>query len=65
MLKATGHAASKAAGSRKFWAMLVGVVTVIGQERFGITPEQMQYVVGVVAAYMGSQGLADFGKERK
>jgi len=52
--------------SKKFIAMLVGVLTVLlGKVGLDLDEETLTKIVGLVAAYVLGQGIADHGKEQK
>lgn len=49
--------------SKKFWVTIAtGVVTVFA-ESLGVKPDHVQWLVGLVGAYLLGQGIADHGKE--
>lgn len=52
--------------SKKFQAALLAIATAVFREFFPDVDETtVFYIVGTLIAYIGGQGLADFGKERK
>jgi len=53
--------------SKKFVGALITMVTAIGI-RLGVPEIQLEEIIALVSpmlAYIGAQGFADFGKERK
>lgn len=50
--------------SKKFRVLISGIATVILTTLFGLSDEVAGKIVVMVLGYLGSQGLADFGKER-
>lgn len=58
---------AKLFGSKKFIAALSGALFVVLNEvlGFGIQEDTVLEVVGLLAAYIVGQGIADHGKERK
>ena len=49
--------------SRKFWvAIVTGVITVFA-ENLGVSPETIQWLVGLAASYLVGQGIADHGNQ--
>jgi hypothetical protein len=51
--------------SRKAKALLVGIILALaGKAGLDLSHEQVLYAVGLIATFMVSQGLADFGKEK-
>lgn len=46
--------------SKKFFAMVVGVATIIVSE--GVTSSSMNQVAAIVISYIFAQGIADVGK---
>lgn len=50
--------------SKKFIAMVAGfIVAVLAKWKLNIDPETIQYLIGLVIAYIVGQGWADSGKE--
>ena len=58
----------KLLGSRKFVVALVGSLAAVGAS-FGLPAEAAQQVATTIVilagVYIGAQGMADFGKEKK
>ena len=46
-------------GGRKFIMAIFGVIAIALHERFGINPDSINTLGGVVAAYILGQGVAD------
>lgn len=52
-------------GSKKFVAMLVGVIVVIvGKAGFDVDQTTIAEIVGLIVAFIVGQGVADAGKEK-
>ena len=50
--------------SKKFVAMIVGlIVIIVGKLGLNLDPEAVTKVVGLIMAYIVGQGIADNGKE--
>ena len=49
--------------SKKFQAFLLGLVSVVCSKLLGLGEEETKMIVGLVAAYVLGQGIADNGKE--
>lgn len=49
--------------SKKFWAMVTGVVAIAGFYFMGLPHDLTMTAAGTISAYMLSQGMADSGKE--
>lgn len=47
---------------RKFVGMLIGVAVVFFQDSLWLSEDQIEKIVIVIGAFLGAQGLADFGK---
>lgn len=50
--------------SKKLWVTVIGGAFVTIGNAVGLPVDTLQSVVGIIAAYVVGQGLADFGKER-
>ena len=50
--------------SKKAQATILGILAVVLGDAFGLEPEQVQMIVGLVASYIFGQGVADHGKEK-
>lgn len=51
--------------SKKFQVMIVAVLTVLfGRVGLNIPEETLMQITGIVMAWLGAQGLADFQKNR-
>lgn len=48
--------------SKKFWATITGCVVAVGANYFGIDEATTTKLMGMLAAYVMGQGLADLGK---
>lgn len=48
--------------SKKFQAFALGMVAVACKSLLGLSEEQIQLIVGLVATYVLGQGVADMGK---
>lgn len=51
--------------SKKFIYTLIGILTTLLSEKFGLNPDEVQNILISVAALIIGQGLSDFGKEAK
>jgi hypothetical protein len=61
-----GYAPDNLLQSKKFQAAMVGIIVVVGSYFLpNISPEAATEIATVIVAYIGGQGLADFGKESK
>ena len=49
--------------SKKFTAMIIGIVATFLSTRFNIPEEQIREIVALVIAYIIGQGVADMGKQ--
>ena len=49
--------------SKKFTAMIIGIVATFLSNRFGLPEEQVREIVALVIAYIIGQGVADMGKQ--
>jgi len=49
--------------SKKFVAMIIGVIATFLSRRLGLPEEQVAEVIGLIIAYVVGQGIADNGKE--
>jgi uncharacterized membrane protein (DUF441 family) len=49
--------------SKKFTAMIIGIVATFLSTRFGLPEEQVREIVALVIAYIIGQGVADMGKQ--
>lgn len=45
--------------SRKFLLALVGLITVFFNDKFNLTPEQIDAVVTLIVAFTAAEGVAD------
>ncbi len=53
-------------GSKKFLAMIAAVlVATAGKFGLDLSTESVLLIIGPIMVYIGGQGLADFGKEKK
>lgn len=52
-------------GSRKFIYALIGVLTTLFSEKFGLNSEEVNNILMSIAALILGTSLADFGKEAK
>ena len=57
-----GDNLKKALYSKKFWAMIVGLIFVFVGPRAGIDADTLTKSVAVLASYLLGQGLSDAGK---
>tara|TARA_Y100001938_G_scaffold149022_1_gene234508 strand:- start:4895 stop:5083 length:189 start_codon:yes stop_codon:yes gene_type:complete len=48
--------------SKKFTAMVIGIVATFLSTRFGLPEEQVREIVALIIAYIIGQGVADMGK---
>jgi hypothetical protein len=53
---------SKALTSKKFYALLIGLLFLFFGERAGVTAAQLSEAVTLIVAYIIGQGLADIRK---
>ena len=51
--------------SKKFQMSIAGVISIVLSHYLGISEEKTMMIAGLCAAYLGAQGLADWGKEAK
>jgi len=51
--------------SKKSQAFVIAVGLIIAGKLFGLTEAELQNILYLAIAYLGGQGLADFGKEAK
>ncbi len=51
--------------SKKFWAAAIAAVLSYFALSRDMTPQEVALITGPFYAYIGAQGLADLGKERK
>ena len=49
--------------SKKFTAMIIGIIATFLSTRFGLPEEQVREIVALVIAYIIGQGVADMGKQ--
>ena len=49
--------------SKKFTAMIIGIVATFLSTRFNLPEEQVREIVALVIAYIIGQGVADMGKQ--
>jgi hypothetical protein len=50
-------------GSRKFWYTVVGVLTTVLSEKFGLNPEEVKNILLSISALVVGQGIADVSKK--
>ena len=50
-------------GSRKFWYTVIGVVTTLLSEKFGLNAEEVKNVLISISALVLGQGIADVAKK--
>jgi hypothetical protein len=48
--------------SKKFTAMIIGIVATFLSTRFDLPEEQIREIVALIIAYIIGQGVADMGK---
>jgi len=48
--------------SRKFWYTVVGCVTTLLSDRFGLNPEEVRNILMSIGALVVGQGIADGAK---
>ena len=56
------NAIQQLASSKKSTATLIGILLVAFGPKLGLTQEAQDQIVYLVLAYVGAQGLADWGK---
>ena len=49
--------------SKKFTAMIIGIIATFFSERFGLPEEQTREIVALIITYIAGQSVADIGKE--
>jgi|ETNvirenome_6_30_1030629.scaffolds.fasta_scaffold338964_1 uncharacterized membrane protein (DUF441 family) len=49
--------------SKKFTAMIIGIIATFLSTRFNLPEEQVREIVALVIAYIIGQGVADMGKQ--
>ena len=49
--------------SKKFTAMVIGIVATFLTKRFGLPEEQTTEIIALIIFYIVGQGVADLGKE--
>ena len=49
--------------SKKFTAMIIGIIATFLSTRFNLHEEQVREIVALVIAYIIGQGVADMGKQ--
>ena len=49
--------------SKKFTAMIIGIIATFLSTRFNLPEEQVREIVALVIAYIIGQGVADKGKQ--
>ena len=49
--------------SKKFWALVTGISSVLAHELLGIPKEDLYQITGLVMTYILGQGVADMGKQ--
>tara|TARA_R110001606_G_scaffold343916_1_gene492549 strand:+ start:273 stop:476 length:204 start_codon:yes stop_codon:yes gene_type:complete len=49
--------------SRKFWYTVVGILTTVLSEKFGLDPEEVKGILLSVSALVLGQGIADVAKK--
>ena len=50
-------------GSRKFWYTVIGVLTTLLSEKFGLNPEEVKNILISISALVLGQGIADVTKK--
>jgi hypothetical protein len=50
-------------GSRKFWYTVIGVLTTLLSEKFGLNAEEVKNVLISISALVLGQGIADVAKK--
>jgi|TARA_R110002020_G_scaffold213872_1_gene420837 hypothetical protein len=50
-------------GSRKFWYTVIGVLTTLLSEKFGLNPEEVKNILLSISALVLGQGIADVTKK--
>ena len=50
-------------GSRKFWYTVIGVLTTLLSEKFGLNAEEVKNVLISISALVLGQGIADVDKK--
>ena len=50
-------------GSRKFWYTVIGVLTTLLSEKFGLNAEEVENVLISISALVLGQGIADVAKK--
>lgn len=50
-------------GSKKFTAMVIGIIATFLSTRFGLDESSTKEIVALVVSYIIGQGIADHGKE--
>ena len=51
--------------SKKFWYMVIGMLTTVFSEKLNLNPDEVQNILISIGALILGQGFADFGKEAK
>ena len=51
--------------SRKFWYTVVGVLTTLLSDTFGLNPDELNNILMSIAALVLGQGIADTNKDKK
>jgi hypothetical protein len=54
---------NKMCKSRKFWYTVIGVLTTLLSDSFGLNPEEVNNMLMSLAALVLGQGIADSGKK--
>ena len=49
--------------SRKFWSTVVGCVTTLLSDKFGLNPEEVRNILMSIGALVVGQGIADGAKK--
>jgi len=50
-------------GSRKFWYTVIGVLTTLLSEKFGLNAEEVKNILLSISALVLGQGIADVAKK--
>ena len=50
-------------GSRNFWYTVIGVLTTLLSEKFGLNPEEVKNILLSISALVLGQGIADVTKK--
>tara|TARA_R100000664_G_C2751968_1_gene139254 strand:- start:1553 stop:1747 length:195 start_codon:yes stop_codon:yes gene_type:complete len=50
--------------SKKFWYAVIGVLTTLLNEKFGLNPEELRNILISIGALILGQGFADMNKKK-